>query len=131
LAERSLGHTIHPSCEQYEPAGDGGPPRVCAADLNWRWASLGEAAIGARTVESRKVICRPTAGWRRLYLTSRVNGRGFDQNRILTPATSTFGLIGMRERAREFEGDVVIATAPGHGTTVRATLKRRALHHWE
>jgi len=49
-------------------------------------------------------------------------GKGFD------PAAArgqSFGLLGMRERARAFAGSIEVESAPGEGTTVRVTLPRR------
>lgn len=55
-----------------------------------------------------------------LRLAIRDNGRG------LPPAAErragTLGLVGMRDRARLVDGDVVISGAPGEGTTVIARL---------
>jgi PAS domain S-box-containing protein len=48
------------------------------------------------------------------------NGRGFDPE--LTNGSGSrhpgMGLLGMRERAAQFDGSVQIESAPGHGTTV-------------
>jgi signal transduction histidine kinase len=57
------------------------------------------------------------------------DGQGFDQDRIRARSTPSFGLVGIRERASGFDGDVVITSEPGQGTTVRATLQRSAIHH--
>jgi signal transduction histidine kinase len=46
------------------------------------------------------------------------NGSGFD----MTDATGGFGLVGMRERAELAGGKLVIASAPGEGTTVSVVL---------
>ena len=37
---------------------------------------------------------------------------------------TSHGILGMQERAREFNGDLVIASAAGQGTTVKVTLPR-------
>ena len=50
------------------------------------------------------------------------DGQGFDSTRIPASASPTFGLIGMRERARQFHGDVTILSIPGQGTTVSVIL---------
>ena len=54
-------------------------------------------------------------------LTVRDDGTGFDPS----TATSGFGLVGMRERAELVRGTVAGESAPGDGTTVRATLPAR------
>jgi signal transduction histidine kinase len=48
------------------------------------------------------------------------NGQGFVLND--SPAAGTFGLLGMQERAQRFGGKVQIATTPGEGTHVTATI---------
>ncbi len=46
------------------------------------------------------------------------DGRGFDA----TATSSGFGLLGMRERVALLDGQIDIVSAPGRGTSVRATL---------
>ncbi len=51
------------------------------------------------------------------------DGKGFDMNRIEQRGPSgTLGLLGMKERTLLFEGQLDIESAPGKGTTVRATI---------
>ncbi len=54
-----------------------------------------------------------------IHLTVRDDGDGFDPE---TAETKGFGLLGMRERAQLLDGTLQIESAPGDGTTVRATL---------
>jgi signal transduction histidine kinase len=49
------------------------------------------------------------------------SGDGFDQAQPLEQASGCFGLLGMRERAREVCGELTITSRPGHGTVVVAT----------
>jgi nitrate/nitrite-specific signal transduction histidine kinase len=60
-----------------------------------------------------------------IELTIRDDGAGFDP----TDRTEGFGVLGMRERAELIGGTLAIESAPGQGTTVRATLpiQRRPL----
>jgi signal transduction histidine kinase len=60
-----------------------------------------------------------------IELTIRDDGAGFDP----TERTEGFGVLGMRERAELIGGTLGIESAPGQGTTVRATLpvRRRPL----
>lgn len=44
------------------------------------------------------------------------NGVGMPAEKLASP--DTFGLLGMRERALMFGGEVEITSAPGKGTTV-------------
>jgi signal transduction histidine kinase len=48
------------------------------------------------------------------------NGKGFDTSQ--TRGQKTFGLLGMRERAKALGGRVDIESAPLEGTTVRVTI---------
>jgi PAS domain S-box-containing protein len=48
------------------------------------------------------------------------NGKGISQKRLSGP--QSFGLIGMRERAHSFGGELFIAGARGGGTTVAVTI---------
>ena len=48
------------------------------------------------------------------------NGRGISKKQLSSP--QSFGLIGMRERANSFGGNLVIAGVSGEGTTVAVTI---------
>jgi len=48
----------------------------------------------------------------------RDNGSGFDPHDQLEQASGCFGLIGMRERAREVGGQIRIVSEPGRGTEI-------------
>ncbi len=48
----------------------------------------------------------------------RDNGTGFDPARCLDPGSGCFGLMGMRERAREVRGDIQINSRPGEGAEI-------------
>jgi signal transduction histidine kinase len=50
----------------------------------------------------------------------RDNGVGIVDGRIVD--TKSLGLIGIRERALQFGGEVAIVGKPGEGTRVRVTL---------
>ena len=52
------------------------------------------------------------------------DGRGFDVPAALSG--QGLGLIGMQERLRLVSGEVVVDSAPGAGTTVRASAPLRA-----
>ena len=57
----------------------------------------------------------------RLTVTVRDDGSGFDTG----ARNEGFGLVGMRERMALVGGEISIDSAPGEGTTVRATLPSR------
>jgi len=50
----------------------------------------------------------------------RDNGKGIEKKQISDP--NAFGLVGMRERARYWGGEVKISGTPGKGTTVVASI---------
>lgn len=64
------------------------------------------------------VVLREDAG--RLILSVRDDGRGIREEELSSPRS--FGLIGMRERAMLFNGEIVIAGEAGKGTRVVVTL---------
>lgn len=55
-----------------------------------------------------------------LGLEVRDNGKGFDPSAVA--ANTSFGLLGMRERARGMGGHVAIISAPGQGAVVGLTI---------
>jgi signal transduction histidine kinase len=68
----------------------------------------GAEAIGVEVVETDGIVT----------ITVRDEGSGFD----VDSRTAGFGLLGMRERVELVDGRVLIHSAPGDGTTVRAEL---------
>ena len=60
---------------------------------------------------------------RRLSFSIVDDGRGFDPDNAKGSADGHFGLLGMRERAKAFNGAVSIISAPGDGTELSVTLE--------
>ena len=60
---------------------------------------------------------------KRLSFSVTDDGRGFDPKSCRGSKDGHFGLLGMRERAKAFNGSVEIASVPGKGTTVSVVLK--------
>ena len=60
---------------------------------------------------------------RRLTFSIVDDGRGFDPDKAKGSADGHFGLLGMRERAKAFNGSVSITSAPGDGTEISVTLE--------
>jgi two-component system, NarL family, sensor kinase len=58
-------------------------------------------------------------------LTIEDNGRGFDPASV---SGGHYGLLGMAERARLLGGELRVATAPGEGTRIEATIPLGARH---
>ena len=50
------------------------------------------------------------------------NGCGFDPKTAPGPERGHFGLLGIRERIEDFNGDLQIASAPGKGAKFTVTL---------
>jgi PAS domain S-box-containing protein len=59
-----------------------------------------------------------------IRLAVRDNGKGFQPDRLATGSKekSGLGLMGMQERLRLVDGQFTVESAPGKGTTVRATI---------
>ncbi|NMC79925.1 MAG: hypothetical protein GYA59_11235 [Chloroflexi bacterium] len=55
-----------------------------------------------------------------LMLTVKDNGQGCDEKRLVGPGS--LGLLGMRERARAWDGDVTFKSAPGQGMVVTVRM---------
>lgn len=64
---------------------------------------------------------------RRIYLTVKDNGRGFEVPEAMTDFASSgsFGIMGLQERAQLFGGDVIIRSQPDQGTTVHMVMPRQ------
>ena len=74
----------------------------------------------ARHARARHVEVRLRAEAGRLHLDVSDDGSGIDPARIAD--SRSFGLLGMRERARALQGNCVIASRPEGGTRVSATI---------
>jgi len=62
---------------------------------------------------------------KRLSFTIVDDGRGFDPSVSQGSSTGHFGILGMRERAKAFNGSVTIVSASGNGTEVSVILEDR------
>lgn len=62
-----------------------------------------------------------TFGSGEILLQIKDNGAGFDPAHQLESGSGCFGLLGMRERARELRGEFRIQSQPGHGTVIDVT----------
>ena len=59
----------------------------------------------------------------RMLFSVRDNGRGFDPDSAPGFADGHYGLLGIRERVDEFEGDFTVSSAPGTGTKAMVSLR--------
>ena len=54
------------------------------------------------------------------------NGQGFDPKAAPGPEQGHFGLLGIRERIEDYNGDLQIASAPNQGAKFTVTLATTA-----
>lgn len=80
----------------------------------------------ARHAEATKVGISLSRQNGSLILQVRDNGRGITEKEIKDP--HSIGLLGMRERAHVFGGEVNVSGSPGRGTTVTASIPLETLH---
>ena len=76
----------------------------------------------ARHAHARSVRVELSLEARRVVCVISDDGRGFDPEKVIEAEAPRLGLLGMRERARQLGGTLIITSAPGSGTTVRATF---------
>jgi signal transduction histidine kinase len=74
----------------------------------------------ARYAEATRVQASLRKENSQLILQVSDNGKGISEQQIAN--VKTFGLLGMRERAHVFGGDVVIGGSPGEGTVVTVRI---------
>jgi len=97
------------------------PPRICdAATLIVQQAITNVL----RHAQAEWVQLAMHFGVRRLCISIRDDGRGFVPDEARTSAAH-FGLLGMRERAREIGAEVRVRSAPERGTTVSVLVPYR------
>jgi ligand-binding sensor domain-containing protein/signal transduction histidine kinase len=79
---------------------------------------IGQEAINnaVRHAQAQRILINLKFDTRRVQLSVRDNGRGFDQQR--TSGEGHFGLVGMRERAEQMGATLFIHSQPDEGTEV-------------
>ena len=86
-----------------------------------------EATVNAiRHGKARNIAISGGLDGRRLEFSVVDDGRGFDPARAKGSKDGHFGLLGMRERAKAFNGSVAITSSPGNGTEVSVTLEAQS-----
>jgi len=143
---RQLSHELHPPalqdaglpmalqtyCEQFTTAS--GIPVSCDADEDIGDLSRGAAlalfrivqeALGnaAKHARARKVSVRMKRSDGAVSLVVSDDGVGFDPGRLGT--SGGLGLVMMRERATQLNGQFEFDSAPGRGTTIRVVIPFR------
>jgi signal transduction histidine kinase len=61
-------------------------------------------------------------GAQTVVLEIKDNGKGFTPENCVGPNDGHFGLLGMKERARRFGGQLSLTSAPGNGTTIHVEI---------
>jgi signal transduction histidine kinase len=94
------------------------PPRV-----EHHLLGIGMEAVTNAVKHGRAEAIRIEVAFRAGEVALRVedDGAGFDPAQQLEHASGCFGLLGMRERARELRGELRITSEPGRGTVVSVT----------
>ena len=83
-----------------------------------------EATVNAvRHGHAQTIAISGELSGRRLSFSIVDDGRGFDPDKAKGSVDGHFGLLGMRERAKAFNGSVSITSAPGDGTEISVTLE--------
>lgn len=82
---------------------------------------------GRAEVIHAEIIFRPME----VAIRIKDNGTGFDPAQQPDQMSGCFGLLGMRERAREMRGELRIESQPGHGTEVSVTAPTPGSHEPE
>jgi len=82
-----------------------------------------EAAANAIThAAPKRINLDLTITTKQLRLVVEDDGQGFEVEDPFTSKHANFGLIGMRERAQRLKGELRLASAPGTGTRIEATV---------
>ena len=111
-----------------------GVPVSCDADENVRHLSRGAAlalfrilqeALGnaAKHAAAKRITVRLTRSDSMVSISVSDDGAGFDTSRLASGGG--LGLIMMRERATQLNGEFDFESAPGRGTTIRVVVPFR------
>lgn len=102
----------------------GGTFRRLAPQVENNLLRIGQEAVNnaVRHASARTIAVRLDFDARTVRLTVRDDGRGFDPAAPRGGPAGHFGLVSMRERAEEMGGTFSVASAPGAGTEVSASV---------
>lgn len=103
-----------------------GPVRVLPAEAESQLLGIATEAVtnAVKHGRAREIRIDVEAAEDVLVLRVADNGAGFDAARPWEQAGGCFGLLGMRERARELQGELRITSRPGQGTEVVVAVPR-------
>ena len=97
-----------------------GTPRALAPRLENHLLGIGTEAMTNAVKHGRADAILVELDFRSVEVALHIkdNGSGFDPQQQLEQASGCFGLLGMRERAREVGGQIRILSEPGRGTEI-------------
>lgn len=97
-----------------------GQPRALPPRVENHLLGIGTEAMTNAVKHGRADAIHVELDFRSAEVALRIedNGAGFDADHQLEQPSGCFGLLGMRERAREVGGRIHIRSQPGHGTEI-------------
>jgi signal transduction histidine kinase len=103
--------------------------RNVPTDVEYNLLRIAQEAISnaVKYSEGRTIEVTLSSTPQQLCLTVRDDGAGFVVNNTEQLQSGHYGLIGMRERAKQINAELHVLSEPGHGTTVRVELPLTAL----
>ena len=100
-----------------------GKPRRLAPVIESNLLRVGQEAVTNATKHARAkhISVRLEFGEKQFRLVVADDGRGFDPS-VPLPGAGGFGLVGMRERATQLNGELNIRSAPGQGAEISLSI---------
>lgn len=100
---------------------------ACGSELNSDLLRICQEATAnaLRHAHASEIVVRLACGNGKISLTVQDDGVGMDASAIDHPPHGHYGLLGMRERARRFGGNLYLSSQPGKGTEVKAVVPLR------
>jgi signal transduction histidine kinase len=102
----------------------GGTLRALPRQVENNLLRIGQEAVNnaVRHARARSISVRLSFDAQSVRLSVRDDGRGFDPSVYTNGSGGHFGLVGMRERAREMGGEVRVESSPGGGCEVEVSV---------
>jgi ligand-binding sensor domain-containing protein/signal transduction histidine kinase len=102
----------------------GGTLRPLPPNVENNLLRIGQEAVNnaVRHARARSIAVKLSFDATSVRLNVRDNGRGFDAGVYTNGSGGHFGLVGMRERAREMGGEVRVESGPGEGCEVEVSV---------
>ncbi len=110
MADRSVDVNVQTS----------GPPRMLSPKVEDNLLRVGQEAVTNSLKHSQATQIRIVLDYQPTFVRLSIhdNGQGFEPNGLMAANGGHFGLIGMRERAKQIGGKLEIRSRPGAGTDV-------------